>query len=146
MAVCDANYIRILKLLPNLQKGVAREVVIPVTGVVEQAVFIIEVIEKFKYTSTVKISQKPPERKSRFYRPPQMLIRIYHDADTAEVMAYQNHKYFKSIYPFPNKHMYYPDEKEQLNLFLALWLTLCLQRGVSNQEIPVEEYLACAGS
>ena len=63
-----------------------------------------------------------------------MIIRVYHDAKTAEVTSYQNHKYFKAVYPLPNPYMYQCDEKEQLNLFLAEWLNLCINEGLSRTD------------
>lgn len=144
MAACDGNYIRILKLLPRLAPGLVREIAIPGAEVVERMVFVIEVMEKFKYTSTLRISQRLPGDASTWYPPPEMLVRIYHDANTAEVVAYQNHRYFKAIYPVPNRHMYHADEKDQLNRFLTEWLNLCLLKGVSND--AVDEYLVCAES
>lgn len=143
MAACDANYIRILKLLPRLSKDSVREVAIPGAGPVERIVFLIEVTESFKYTSTVRISQCLPDSGNAWFQPPEMLIRMYHDANTAEVISYQNHKFFKAVYPVPNRHMYHVNEKEQLNLFLTEWLNLCLDKGISNDEV---EYLDCAAT
>ena len=90
----------------------------------------------------MRISQRRPGTVHGIYQPPQMLVRIYHDANTAEVVAYQNHRHFKASYPVPNSHMYQVDEKDQLNRFLTEWLNLCLQKGVSNDE--VNEFLICA--
>lgn len=140
MAACDANYIRVLKLLPDLRQGM-REVAIPGSGPVERIVFLIEVIEQFRYTSTVRISQCVPQAGNDWFQPPEMLVRMYHDANTAEVISYQNHKFFKAVYPVPNRHMYHVNEKEQLNLFLTEWLNLCLEKGISNDAV---EYLDCA--
>lgn len=180
MAVCDANYIRILKLLtdtPLQTKGQAnernkatansfddqpnkqplktrsqkkllprKEIMLPSPGIrtlgSAQTLVVIEVIESFKYTSTIKISQKQ-DAQSVQYDTPEMLIRMYHDASTAEVISYQGHKYFKARYPLPNKKMYHADEKEQLNLFLGQWLQLCQMEGLYPGEKLSEEYRAC---
>lgn len=135
MAACDGNYIRILKLLPDLSAGRVREIAIPGAESVPHIVFVIEVLERFKYTSTLRISQRRPGAARDIYQPPEMLVRIYHDANTAEVVAYQNHRHFNAGYPAPNSQMYQADEKDQLNRFLTDWLNLCLQKGVCNDEM-----------
>lgn len=134
MAACDGNYIRILKLLPRLTPGLVREIAIPGADDIERIVFLIEVFECFRYTSTLRIRQILPGA-SEWYLPPEMLVRIYRDANTAEVVAYQNHRHFKAVYPVPNQQMYHADEKDQLNRFLTEWLNLCLQKGVSNTKV-----------
>lgn len=140
MAVCDANYFRILKLLPELDLFSRREIALLHPKFTQQMIVILEVIEKFKYTSTVKISQHC-ENNCSHYAPPVMQIRMYHDAKTAEVLSYQNHRFFKSIYEVPNKNMYHPDEKEQLNRFLTEWLSLCLAKGLVKNINIIDEYL-----
>jgi uncharacterized protein YqiB (DUF1249 family) len=61
--------------------------------------------------------------------PPSMSVRLYHDASMAEVMSYQNQHRFEGRYQYPNPQMRLPDEKIQLNKFLADWLDHCLQHG-----------------
>ncbi|MDT8398655.1 MAG: DUF1249 domain-containing protein [Pseudomonadales bacterium] len=142
MAICDANYIRILKLLPGFWPGSKRSLAFPVHGLVEPGITRIEVIEKFTYTSTVRISQSTQDKD--YYEPPVMLVRMYHDASTAEVITYQNHKYFKSVYPIPNARMYHADEKQQLNHFLAEWLSLCIEKGLCAGNPVGEHYFVSA--
>ncbi len=121
MAVCDANYIRILQILPKLSLGVRRE--ISFANSAEQAMprgesptTVIEVIEKFKYTSTVRIAQSM-QSSWTLYKVPEMFIRMYHDAKTAEVISYQQVRYLKAKYELPNKEFYLADEKEQINFY-----------------------------
>ena len=167
MAVCDANYIRLLKLLGSSRSFAHRVVSFPHLGRgsnKEQVSVVLEVLEEFKYTSTISIKQvrkkviENIEQKEQVekqvekiegehspaqYSAPEMIIRVYHDAKTAEVTSYQNHKYFKAIYQIPNQFMYQCDEKEQLNLFLAEWLNLCINEGLSNPEELQLEKLTC---
>jgi len=194
MAVCDANYIRLLKLLGSTRSLSRRIVGLPHLGPDsdQEKVFVcLEVQEDFKYTSTIRIRQllsrdnlqpvdqamphdligqspaeqtieprnNPSEREASGttdftvsdghhdskgrcvqYHTPEMMVRVYHDAKTAEVTSYQNHRYFKAIYSVPNQFMYQSDEKEQLNLFLAEWLNLCIDEGLSD---PAELQLNC---
>lgn len=138
MAVCDANFIRILQLLPNLEFGTKREISFNnelsfVTPRKDSLITTLEVIESFKYTSTIRIanlSNHSATANRSYYQPPEMLIRVYHDAKTAEVVSYQQAKYFKAKYPLPNKGMYQADEKEQINFFLSEWLSFCQKEGL----------------
>jgi len=158
MAVCDANYIRLLKLLGSsnsFDRNNKRLVALPELGqgVNQERVSVrLEVLEEFKYTSTISVKQllgnienslESYECSPSYYNAPEMIIRVYHDAKTAEVVSYQNHKYFKAVYPVPNQFMYQSDEKEQLNLFLAEWLNLCINEGLSNSEDLQLEKLTC---
>ena len=157
MAVCDGNYIRLLKLLGNTRSLSRRLVTMPQIGTGanrERVSVCIEVLEEFKYTSTISIKQLFSNQHSgsnisfdkdreSLYKAPEMIIRVYHDAKTAEVVSYQNQKYFKAIYQIPNKFMYHRDEKEQLNLFLADWLNLCINEGLGNLEEWRLEKITC---
>ncbi|NNE37788.1 MAG: DUF1249 domain-containing protein [Gammaproteobacteria bacterium] len=143
MAVCDANYIRLLKLLGKMKAPGSRTVELPQLGngcSKGQISVNLEVLEDFKYTSTISIRQMlandviSTQENRAHYNAPEMIIRVYHDAKTAEVTSYQNHRHFKAIYPVPNQFMYHSDEKEQLNLFLAEWLNLCINEGLSSRE------------
>ena len=85
--------------------------------------------EVFRYTSTLAVTQLT--RVSQWIDPPIILVRVYHDAATAEAIAYQGHKAFLARYAIPNPTMYHQDEKRQINEFLGEWLSLCLQAGHS---------------
>lgn len=165
MAECDANYIRLLKLVPQLAhyrdrsfdvladlsggatagtmsqanspepekklEGLTREFTIAdLDGADypdERVTVEIKILEAFKYTTTLEIVQKPKFEK--WMTNPTMLVRVYHDANTAEVMSYQGHRHLKSRYPQPNPKMYHSDEKMQVNRFLGEWLSHCLKVG-----------------
>lgn len=138
MAVCDANFIRILQLLPSLELGEKREISfnnqLNINVKAKRSLTtILEVIESFKYTSTIRIAniEDPPSSDSAsLYQSPEMLIRMYHDAKTAEVTSYQQARYIKAKYPLPNKGMYQADEKDQINFFLSEWLSFCQKEGL----------------
>lgn len=168
MAERDANYIRLLKLVPLLQMhrernypdqepalGVSREEAVAKAREQAEPEKVLEgeitefyiadledphqkvsveitIVEAFRYTATLHIVQKPPFKK--WMTNPSMLVRVYHDASTAEVISYQGHRQFESRYPQPNPRMYHADEKMQVNAFLGEWLTHCLSVGRSMQE------------
>ena len=165
MAVCDANYIRLLKLVPQLEmyrsqilrtasdkgvdfdnackyielnnadvhkpfNGLKKEFCVADTLANGEAVTVeLTVVETFKYTNTLKIIQKP--ELTEWIKNPVMLVRIYHDASTAEVISSQGHSKFQARYPRVNPMMYHSDEKKQINDFLGEWLSLCITVGRS---------------
>ena len=130
-AACEGNYIRLNKLMPNFELGYETSFLISgdlSAGVdLRQARIQLKVIESFPYTSTIEVVQKGlfPD----WIQPPSMLVRLYHDARSAEVTSYQNQKRIHGKYEYPNPQMRMPDEKAQLNQFLAEWLTHCLKHG-----------------
>lgn len=142
MAVCDANYIRLLKLLPDMHAAGRREFLLPQLGAGAQRV-VIEVVETFKYTSTISIVLHAG-LESAYYRPPAMLVRLYHDANTAEVTSYQDERRIRVMYHEDELPRFYPDEKEQVNLFLAEWLALCLETGQGHPVLRPSPVAPCA--
>lgn len=86
------------------------------------------VVEKSVYTVTIVLSQCS-SLDERFLRPQHMKIRIYRDAQVAEVLGYQQAAHFQAFYPYPNPKMYQPYEKRRVNQFLGEWLHYCLDNG-----------------
>ena len=142
MAVCDGNYIRLLKLLPDLTPLARREFTLPELGGAQRVV--LEVVETFKYTNTISIVLEVPGLASAYYRPPVMLVRLYHDANTAEVISYQDERRIRVLYQEDELPRFYPDEKEQVNLFLAEWLALCLEAGQGHAASHPSPVAPCA--
>ena len=132
MAECEANYARIMRLLPDLESVDQREF-----GV-EQAdgqsvLFRIDVTERCKYTTMVDIYQQTA---SQPWAPaPSFSLRIYHDARMAEVTAYDQQQAMRASYDYPNANMFQRDEKTQLNTFLGEWLRHCLTYGHALEDL-----------
>lgn len=125
-SLCESNYLRFLKLLPDTREGSERVIDISTSGG-QQAKIRILVNEAHPYTTMLTVSQEGlnPE----WIHPPRMEVRLYHDASMAEVLCYQNQHKFEGRYQYPNPQMRMPDEKVQLNRFLADWLEHCLHHG-----------------
>ncbi|QQD22605.1 DUF1249 domain-containing protein [Oceanospirillaceae bacterium ASx5O] len=122
-ALCEANYLRLLKLLPEGQSE--REFLL---GDGEQQASVrLYIEEDHRYTTMLRIEQQGYS--PAWLQPQAMQVRLYHDAGMAEVLSYQQSQRFHGRYPYPNPAMRLPDEKLQLNRFLAEWLTHCLQHG-----------------
>lgn len=130
MAECEANYARLLKLLP--ERGTRQLKVTYPNGQV--VIVLLEVLEDFRYTTSVRISQCAS---SQWLHLPSMAVRLYHDAHMAEVVDATHMRQLSGIYPYPNEQMHQVDEKVQRNLYLGEWLCYCLQHGQVVEEISL---------
>lgn len=87
---------------------------------------VLTLLERSRYTLLMGIQQVfLPEQPQALLSDLQFKVRIYLDAKLAEVVSYQGQQPLESRYPFPNKRMFYPDEKRQTNLVLYDWLSNC---------------------
>ncbi len=104
---------------------------------------VIKLIESSRYTTLVQFAQHPPTQHPRaettgFARAlaastmPSMLVRLYHDARSAEVVEVRNECRFKEVYEYPNPKMRARDEKAQVNRFLGEYLAICLRYGLAS--------------
>lgn len=87
----------------------------------------ISLLESSKYTDTLLLEQTSAAGK--WLNNPSMTVRMYHDANVAEVISSRGHSRIAGVYNYPNQYMHHPDEKCQLNDFLAEWLGFCLSYG-----------------
>jgi uncharacterized protein YqiB (DUF1249 family) len=114
-ALCEMNYARLIRLLPDLDAQLQRSFTLANGQVVQ-----LDVTEQFKYTLTVELKQL--NEATPWVQPIQMKIRMYHDARMAEAIGYQDTNRLEGCYKYPNPKMFLPDEKAQLNIFLTEWL------------------------
>ena len=134
-ALYESNYQRLCKLI-NLMQGseIARfglHTGMQYLGDVE-----IKRLEVFTYTETVGLEQTASVGK--WLNNPQMTVRLYHDARVAEVISCCRYQRVQPVNDYPNKFMHHPDEKDQINSFLADWLNFCLQHGICKPESLVK--------
>ena len=133
IAECDANYVRLMKLLPDLYATDERAIGLDLlTG---STLVRLCVIERCPYTTTVRLQQGSPSE--AMFRAPAMTVRLYHDARTAEVTEYQNERGFQPFYTYPNLGMRLPDEKAQINKLLSELLSFYLLTGTSTQSVSL---------
>ena len=130
-ALCDANYSRLVRLVPVV--GDLRRV--RVAGDHLPLTVQFEVLERSPYTTAVKVEEVRAER-SPWLASMGMHVRLYHDLGNAEVIEYQNQSGFWPRYRYPNPDMRHPDEKLQINVLLAELLQACLDRG---EDVPASE-------
>ena len=131
-ATCEANYARLMRLLPDMRGRLGARRVALSRGEQLLGVLALEVTEACPYTSTLQVRQ---ELSLPWLALPHMEVRVYHDARMAEVVGAENARRFRSIYTYPNAAMHQPDEKTQLNLFLGEWLGHCLACGHELQPV-----------
>ena len=129
LAVCEMNYARLLRLLPDCDSVDLRYKF----GLNSHSTYEITIIESSRYTSTIEFSQLSKGMPD--YLKPVMQVRLYHDAQMAEVISSQNFSAFKPSYQYPNSRMHQRNEKEMVNRFLAEWLSFCLQQK-NKQQAP----------
>lgn len=127
MASQEANYLRLIKLMPDMDDADYRH--FHLDWHAHRATVEIEVEERFTYTTTLKILQRYENQ--QWIDMPALIVRLYHDARMAEVISSQHRRQLQGSYPYPNKQMHHPDEKAQLNEYLAEWLNQCLAHGHS---------------
>ena len=127
LSVCDANYMRIISLLPDCDSED-----LTYSFGAGSLNFVIRIQECTRYTTTLELRQLNPGLPE--YLVPEMQVRLYHDARLAEVLATQNISGLEASYTYPNAAMRQKNEKELVNRFLCEWLEFCLQHADSATE------------
>lgn len=128
-AVCEANYCRLIRLLPDCDT----EDLSYRFSVAASLAYRITITESARYTSTLVMEQVSQDAPA--FMKPVMTVRLYHDARMAEVINSQNTGAFAASYEYPNVNMRHRNEKQMVNIFLAEWLHFCIQhRG----QVPTE--------
>lgn len=120
-ALCDANYVRLLRLFPDYENCNSRELLVGTARVR------LNVLERCRYTTIFHIHQQRAQ--SRWLGLLRVEVRAYHDARMLEVGMFQSQRSVVARYEYPNVRMFAQDEKYQQNRFLAEWLEHCLQNG-----------------
>ncbi|WP_440054044.1 DUF1249 domain-containing protein [Pseudoalteromonas sp. T1lg65] len=121
ITLCERNYLRAIKLLPNEQVGECRTIDLA------SARYELRIDDVKKYTTDIRIKQ---QHAITPYLPHfELAVRLYHDAKVAEVIQHDYHSKIKPSYGYPNPDMHQKDEKYQINAFLADWLMICLEKG-----------------
>jgi len=133
MADCEANYLRLRKLMPDLDGS--DETRFTVNWKHHEVRVLIRVEERFAYTSTLTLEQEVTS--CGWLQMPILVVRIYHDARMAEVICRKQRRQLQGFYPYPNEQMHHPDEKAQLNRYLAEWLSHCLAHGQSSVQLAL---------
>src|SRR6218665_3247311 len=135
--VCALNYGRLRRLLPELEQDeYCFHWEQPGT---EPATMEVSVLERSVYTDTLLLRQtvRPEDERLPWYPRLDMEVRIYHDAELAEVLRFQEARRIPARNRYPNVAMHARDEKTQVNEFLAECLDHCLREGYAAWQLPV---------
>lgn len=128
---CEINYHRCMALMPGCRSGERVW-----SFAVEEAPRIdvhITLCEAAPYTTTVDIV--PSYRDAVYLQAPKLRVRLYHDAQMAEVIGWNRQRHWLPRYHYPNKNMYQRDEKLSLNRFLGDLLAHCKKLGIATSAI-----------
>lgn len=128
LALCERNYAQLNRYLADKAEA-GQSSVIQVSALHKYQISVLDVA---RFTTTLQITLL--DNGTTLFRP-HFVVRLYHDAQAAEVLACQHISRFKARYDYPNTDMLLPDEKRQINLLLRDWLKLCAGQGYINQEL-----------
>lgn len=128
-AVCDSNFLRLRRLMPEFEAGSTRSFVIHAEPQLSTDLTL-RVAERFRYTATVEMRLHQRHMPSAF-ADQTFRVRVYLDANTSEVMDLERMGSLQGVYRYPNPDMYHADEKAQLNRWLGEWLQLLAKHGLS---------------
>ncbi len=126
MSLYETNYFLLSCLVPNLKALSSHGVSAVARG---QDLFI-HVIDCSKYTMSIKLTHRFEEQ-GKAVNLPGLSIRIYFDANQAEVLSWQGDGGFSGIDPMKFKCLASVKAKWDVNLFLVKWLRYCLNVGHS---------------
>ncbi len=133
MSLCDANYLKLMKLLPQLEEANERYFGLS-RGQHELGLIRIQVLERCKYTTMLRLEQSA---QCDFVEPTCMEVRLYHDASMAEVTSCQGIENIQAKYVQANRAVFQKDEKALCNEFLADWLSYCLRFGYELESVSL---------
>ncbi|WP_198245086.1 DUF1249 domain-containing protein [methane-oxidizing endosymbiont of Gigantopelta aegis] len=120
--LCESNYQKLLRLIPEL-KQIKTEAV----GLCKNKPAIhLEMLEQSRYTVTIKLSHRFGDELETFMMP-EVVIRIYFDAQLAEVLSDHARHPVSYVYKSATESVAIMHYKWRLNYFLDKWLTHCLK-------------------
>ena len=93
----------------------------------------IAILEQCPYTQTIQIKQVF-KHGSPHLPGLSLKVRIYHDAQLAEVISYQGHSRILPKYSYPNEKMFHRDEKRQANYLLNDWLATMREADFNHED------------
>jgi uncharacterized protein YqiB (DUF1249 family) len=121
--ICESNYQKLLKLIPELLT--LKETAIGLAP--NNTTLHITVIESTPYTMTVELSHCFNRNPDEFLEPA-VKIRIYLDAQLAEVLSDHARASVAQVFKNPGLSREIMNYKWRLNYFLQKWLDHCLKK------------------
>lgn len=121
--ICESNYQKLLRLIPNL-----RSVDKTAIGLTQnQPALHLDILERNPYTLTIELSHCFFKQQLSELIAPAVKIRVYLDAQLAEVIRDNDRPAVDRVYQNPGRALEIQEYKWQLNYFLQKWLDHCLK-------------------
>lgn len=120
--ICESNYRKLFRLIPNL-----RTLDKSAIGHTEQQPALhLDILERNPYTLTIELSHCFNQQLSVLMEPA-ITIRVYLDAQLAEVIRDHDRPAVDRVYQNPGQLLEIQEYKWRLNYFLQKWLDHCLK-------------------
>ncbi|RLV60483.1 DUF1249 domain-containing protein [Parashewanella curva] len=126
LALCGRNYHALLRWLP-VEADIGDTWSVSRGSVQLEA----QLFENTKYTQLIEIRRSFPA--NNYIKQPKVLVRLYHDAQLAEVLSSQQIYQLLPVYDYPNPKMHQTNEKYQMNAFLSELLILGCQTAIEDE-------------
>ena len=122
------NYAALLKVVAQMKQGGERLI-----KVGHHLHFRVAVLQRAPYTTDIRIKQQTLSAQLPGLVEAELEVRLYHDAQLAEVTRSQQVERLQAVYQQPNPAMHQSNEKFQVNKFLQEWLELIRERGLATE-------------
>lgn len=120
--ICDSNYQKLFQLIPDLT--VYEHYAVGVTISAQPQLFL-KVLERNPYTLTIELSHQFSHLRELML--PAVTIRIYLDAQLAEVLCDIDRPAVARVFQDPGNLIGIRQYKWRLNYFLQKWLDFCMK-------------------
>jgi len=124
MELYELNYIQLRQLVPDLD-AIQEHSLSRVEGALN---LYLAIVERSKYTTTLNLTYQFSDPEGSFPAP-DVVIRMYHDAQLAEVISRGRRRGRRYAEYDRFHHQYSIETKWQVNRFLQKWLGYCLHTG-----------------
>ena len=126
IATAEANYLRLLKLLGDLNQFIEASIEWPTRDLKRVERLSIKSTERFNYTLTLQVVFDSAQS----WCSSELTVRVYQDMCMAEVVKADNCKQYQGSYGYPNEQGLMPDEKSQVNLYFQSLLQQAKAEGL----------------
>ncbi len=123
--ICESNYQKLLKLIPDLLS--CKNTAIGIAAHKNNADLHLTIIAISPYTMTVELSHRFSMDLDNLIKPA-VQIRLYLDAQLAEVLNDEDRAHVTKVYRNPGLSIEIMNYKWRLNYFLQKWLDHCLKK------------------
>lgn len=120
--ICESNYQKLFRLIPNLRSFDKTAI----GHTQNRPALYLDVLERNPYTLTIELSHCFNRQLTELIAPA-VKIRVYLDAQLAEVIRDNDRPAVDRVYQNPGRALEIQDYKWRLNYFLQKWLDHCLK-------------------